>query len=139
MASVDAKFDLETIMGKDVALLNAEELRFRLKELDKKIAVLSKNAEPQLSLLPIGPDDKVEITMCTGPMGDLFKINEKAYGPGKHVVTKRLADQLAYMVSEAYKIERERLMNRGNVMEGALLRGEQLAKIERYQQIMKED
>lgn len=139
MSGIDTKYDMGKIMEKDIALLTQEELRIRLKELEKKISILSADVMVKTDLTTLGPDDKVEITMCAGPMGDIYKINEVPYMPGKHVVTKRLAEQLAYMVSESYKIERERLMSRGNLMEGALLRGEQLARIERYQEIMKEN
>ena len=141
MSMVDQKFDLKKIMEKDIAQLTPEELRLRLKALEEKITVLTRETmvKSPTDLTAIGPDDLVEISMCSGPMGDVFKIQEKPYGPGRHTVTKRIADQLAYMVSEAFKIERERLMSRSNVMEGALLRGEQLAKIERYEEIMKEN
>lgn len=141
MSMVDQKFDIEKIMAKDIAQLTPEELRLRLKALEAKITVLTKDTmvKSVTDLTAIGPDDKVVITMCAGPMGDTFKIQEKPFPPGRHEVTKRIADQLAYMVSEAYKIERERLMSRSNMLEGALLRGETLAKIERFEQIMKED
>jgi hypothetical protein len=85
------------------------------------------------------PNDLVAITIPPGPMGEVYKINEKMFPPGKHKVKLKVARQLAGMVSESWRMERERLTSRSNILKQGVLQLQNVAKIERFQQIMKED
>jgi len=143
---IDRKDDeqsLARIMEADIEKLNPSELRLRLKALEEKISLtpVATNAVylDKTNLSGVGPDDLVTITMCAGPMGDIFDLNGRKYPPGKHVVKRRVAQDLRYRVSTAYKVERERLVSRSNVAHGAILRGEDIAKVERFENIMRED
>lgn len=134
---IDVAIDLETILKKDINLLTMDELKLRLKEMEKKGAIQALVGKDDLK--GIGPNDEVFITIPSGPSSDVYMINEKQFPPGKYKMKLRTARQLSSMVAESWKIEKERLISRGNHMNGALLRGEELSKIERFQQIMAED
>lgn len=143
---IDKKFDvvdMDRIMASDVDKLTPNELKLRLKALEEKIS-LSPIAEGKTkidkgNLIGVGPDDLVTITMPAGPQGDTFNLNGHKYPPGEHVVKNRIAQDLRYRVSAAYKIERERLVSRSNATQSAILRGEDIARIERFENIMRED
>lgn len=132
------EFDLDSIMKKDLNLLSMDELKLRLAEVERRGTAKVELPKAE-DLSKLEPDDLVMIHMVDGPMGDIFKINEFPYPAGPHKVKLRVARQLASMVSDAWKIERERTISRSNAMNGALLRGEELAKIERFESIMKEN
>lgn len=132
---VDPKFDIETIMKKPIGELSVEELKLRLAAVEKKGAIQLKGK----NLNDLKPDDLVEISVPFAPLGEVYKINEVPYTEGTHKVPLRVARQLASMISESFKIERERLTSRSNHMQGAMLRGEELAKIQRFEQIIRED
>lgn len=142
---IDAKVDatmLERIMAADVEKLTPNELKIRLQALESKIQILETKEiqEKHASdLTGIGPDDEVWINMVTGPMGDVFRMGDTKYPPGRIKVKKRIAEHLQYLVSNAYQIEREKLISRSNMAQSAMLRGEDIAKIERYNQILAED
>lgn len=130
------KLDINEILKKDLEDCSADELRLRARHLEEKIANVTasiNNKGPQD--VPIQPDDIVEIDMPPYPTGEVFRINEVPYQGICHV-KYRTALQLAHMVSEAYKIERERLVSRKSILESASLRGEDLTKIRRFEQIM---
>lgn len=140
----DLKFntdELNRIMAADIDKLTPNELKLRLKALEEKIrlAPIPADIKANTDLSGLGPEDLVVITMVAGPMGDIFNFSGTSYPPGRHTVKKRIAESLQYYVSEAYKIEREKLMSRSNINQSAMLRGEDLARVERFQQIMKED
>src|SRR6266404_1556543 len=132
---MDPSYDLETIMKKPIGELTVNELKIRLEAVEKKGAIHAKGK----NLNDLKPDDLVEISVPFAPLGETYKINEVPYAEGRHRVPLRLARQLASMISESYKIERERLTSRSNHMQGAMLRGEELAKIQRFEQIIAED
>jgi len=134
------EIDIDALMKKDVDDLTPEELKIRLKNTEAKIAELRLDSSMHSdgrNIDEIGPDDLVTITVPSSPMGDIYNLNWKYYPPGRHQVPKRVAQHLAYVISESWKIERERLMSRTNKFSGSLLRGEDIARIERFEQIMK--
>jgi len=134
--------NLARIMSADVDKLNPLELKLRLKTLEANIKLnitANKVSVDKKNLKNLGPDDLVTITMIANPQGDIFNLNGTMYAPGQHVVKKRVAEYLQYMVSQSYKVERERLVSRSNPNQSSLLRGEDLARVERFEAIMKED
>jgi hypothetical protein len=131
------------ILEKDIDALTPIQLKRRLQLLEEKMAglqmpVTTAMLEAGKSPAFLLPDDVVEIEMPLGPMGDVFKINETPYY-GRCQVKLRTAQQLSSMVSNAYQIERERLQSRGSALDSAILRGEALVKIQRFNKIQAED
>jgi len=139
-AKMVTEIDIDALMKKDVDDLTPEELKIRLKNTEAKIAEMKLDVSLQSdtrNIDELGPDDEVDITIPASPMGDPYNINFKYYGPGTHRLKKRVANELAYRVSQSWKTERERLISRTNRFAGAILRGEELTKINRFEDIMK--
>lgn len=139
-AKMVTEIDIDALMKKDVEDLTPEELKIRLKNTEAKIAEMKLDTSLHTdgrSIDEIEPDEIVEITVPSSPMGDTYNLNFKYFPPGVHKVKKRVALDLAYRISQSWRIERERLMSRTNKMSGAILRGEELVKINRYEEIMK--
>lgn len=134
--------DLDRILAANIEDLTPNEMKIRLKALEEKISIIRAVAPGNKSssdLSGLGPDDFVLINMPASPQGDIFNLNGQKYPPGQHKVLKRVAEHLTYLVSESWKVEKERLISRSNHFQSALLRGEDLARVERFEQIMKED
>jgi len=139
-AKMVTEIDIDALMKKDVDDLTPEELKVRLKNTEAKIAEMKLDVSlhsDTRSIDELGPDDMVTITVPPSPMGDPYNLNFKYFGPGEHTMKKRQALDLAYRVSQSWKTERERLISRTNRFAGAILRGEELTRINRFEDIMK--
>jgi hypothetical protein len=134
------EIDIDALMKKDVDALTPEELKIRLRNTEAKIAGMKLDTSMHTdgrSIDELGPDDIVSITVPSSPMGEPYNLNFNYFTPGTYQVKKRVALDLSYRISQSWKTERERLISRTNKFAGAILRGEELAKINRFEEIMK--
>lgn len=123
----------ELILAKPIAECSNEEKDQKLELLQERVDMINMSQD----LTKLGPDDIVMITVPLKPDGNLFEINLKSYY-GRIKVTKKLAEELMYRISNSYQIEKERLISRGNVKKDDQIRGEHQATIERYTQMMED-
>jgi hypothetical protein len=128
----------QALLKKPLEECSEPEVKARLRIREAQLSQFTSQFQ-QSQLEDITDDDDVWVEIPALPTGELFKINEQAYY-GRMQVKYRTARTLLSLVSEAYRVEREKDMRRGNLDGGgsALLRGEHLARIERYKTIMGE-
>lgn len=132
----DPPVDEEAILKIPLSECSEEQVRLRAEILEKRLAKVQSSLPADLRGLK--PTDRVEITMPLAPDGSLYTINDKPYY-GKIVVELQTARQLLSMVSEASRVERDRLRERKGPTDSTIYRGDDQLKLQRYKEIMGEN
>lgn len=124
----------KALKSKPISELDDVEKNLRIKLLELELGEVSSQMNPQ-DLTGVEPKDFVRITVPLTPLGEMIMINERKYY-GNCKVTRECAEQIMVLVSDSYKVERDRLTHRGNQDEVSQLRGQQHAQVTRFKEIM---
>lgn len=137
---VPEQVDIAAIMEKPIEKLTESELKIRVTQYEQQLKKFQ-IATDLNDWTHANPKQIVEFDVPPYPGGGpntFFQVNTQSFPPGRHKATLKCALTLRSMVSEAYKVEGDKIRSRGrgDLFKEANVSVNNLMQIRRFEEIM---